>query len=84
MIRVTRSCFRGMSREYSAFYNRLAEMIVEKRIESVEKIKSWMRCRLNFQLVEKPTIMYTWFQLGKKMFKNEDEDANLVVSKSRN
>ena len=45
------TCFRGMSRECLTYYNRLAERIAGKRNESIEKIKSGMRCRLNFNLL---------------------------------
>ena len=35
--------FGAMSCECSTFYNKLAEMIAEKRNELIEKVKSWMR-----------------------------------------
>ena len=43
--------FGGMSRECATFYNRLAECIAEKRNENIEKIKSWIRCKINFCLL---------------------------------
>ena len=54
-------------------------MITSKRNESIEKIKSWIRCKLNFNLLRSQLLCICGSKYIK-IFKNENEDVNLVVS----
>ena len=69
-----------MSCDCLRFYNRLVEMIAENRNQSTEKIKSWMRCRLNFNLLRSKLLCIRGFRCAEKIFKKENEDANIVDS----
>ena len=72
-----------MSCDCLRFYNRLVEMIAENRNQSTEKIKSWMRCRLNFNLLRSQLPCIRGFRCAKLIFKKEKEDAILVDSESQ-
>ena len=58
-------------------------MIAENRNQSTEKIKSWMRCRLKFNLLRRQLPCIRGFRFAKLIFKKEKEDANLVDSESQ-
>ena len=42
------TCFGGMVRECTVFYNRLADAIAEKRREQSNKVKCWLRTRISY------------------------------------
>ena len=44
------SCYGGMSTECSRFYDRLSEMLSEKRNDPISVTKSWVRTKINFSL----------------------------------
>ena len=46
------SCFGGMSEECSKFYNRVSDMISEKRNIEPSVARSWIRTKLNFSLLK--------------------------------
>ena len=71
-----------MSCDCLRYYNRLVEMIVGKRNQSTVKIKSWMRCRLNFKLLRSQLPCIRGFRCAKLTFKKE-KDTNLVDSESQ-
>ena len=41
----------GMAKECAKFYDRLADMLSEKRKEQKSKVTAWLRCRLSFSLL---------------------------------
>ena len=45
------SCMGGMSRETHRFYNRLAELISEKRKVEKSEVSCWIKTKLNFSLI---------------------------------
>ena len=61
------TCFGGMARECAVFYNRLSEMIAEKRNEPVSKTKNWIRTRFKFQLASITDNLFAWFPIHQTM-----------------
>ena len=45
------SCFGGMSRECHKFYQRLAELLAEKRKISISESSCYVRTKINFSLI---------------------------------
>ena len=62
------TCFGGMSKECSTFYNRLAEMIAEKRNNDVHIVKNWMRTRLSFSLLRTQLLCLRGSRSSKKIY----------------
>ena len=75
------TCFGGMSRECSTFYNRLSEMIAEKRNERMEKVKCWMRSKLNFSLLRSQLLCIRGSRDTKTIF--EKDDLSVIVEESK-
>ena len=50
------SCFGGMSRECSHFYNHVADKISEKRDINASKARTWVRTKLSFSLLHSTNL----------------------------
>ena len=78
------TCFGGMARECAVFYNRLSEMIAEKRNEPVSKTKNWIRTRLSFSLLRSQIICLRGSRSIRRCDQSvEDTDINLLIEESR-
>ena len=71
------SCFGGMSRECSAFYKRLAQMISDKRDQPYHEVSSYIRTRLCFSLLRVATICIRGWRGSSP--KNQDEFSEIDI-----
>ena len=67
------TCFGGMSKECLTFYNRLAEMVAEKRNQQITIVRNWMRARLSFSLLRSQLLCLRGSRTAKKMFAECDD-----------
>ena len=78
------TCFSGMWRECGVFYNRLAEMIAEKRNASESNTKNWIRTRLNFCLLRSQIMCLRGSRSIRRCDQAvHDTDINLVIEESK-
>ena len=75
------TCFGGMAKECLTFYNRLAEMIAEKRDDDINVVKNWLRTRLSFSLLRSQLLCLRGSRSAKKIFA-ENDDMSLITAES--
>ena len=70
-----------MAKECLTFYNRLAEMIAEKRDDDINVVKNWLRTRLSFSLLRSQLLCLRGSRSAKKIFA-ENDDMSLITAES--
>ena len=75
------SCLGGMSIECSHFFNKLSDMIAEKRNISVSKARTWVRTKLSFSLV-RSTHMCLRGSRTRRQFSSKETLADTNIDKA--
>ena len=75
------SCLGGMSTECSHFYNRLADMIGEKRNITVSRARAWVRTKLSFCLLRSTNLCIRGSRT-KRQFSERETLADTNIKKA--
>lgn len=71
------SCFGGMSRECSAFYKILAQMMPDKRDQPYHEMSSYIRTKICFSLLRVATICIRGWRGNSPKYQDEYTEINI-------
>ena len=75
------SCLGGMSTQCSHFYNKISDMVAEKRNIPVSKARTWVRTKISFSLL-RSTHMCLRGSRTRRQFSEKETLADTNISKA--